>query len=235
MPAKNAVKIYSDNGYYHIYNRGVEKRLIFLDDQDYAVFISYLKTYLLPRDEKKLSQALSDPNASYKEKNKILKELRLKNFSEEITLLAYCLMPNHIHFLIKQKSPQSMNKFMSSLLIRYGMFFNRKYKRPGSLFQGVYKAALIETEDQLLYLTSYIHRNPLKQKPRKLGTQVEYLRGCLSQPSSLPEYLGTRKTEWIKPEEILAFFSKINPKLSYQSFVEQTDDMTPIQKIILDI
>ena len=59
MPAKNSLKEYSSNSYYHIYNRGVEKRLIFQDDQDYAVFLSYLQNYLMPKDIKSLTQQLS--------------------------------------------------------------------------------------------------------------------------------------------------------------------------------
>ena len=127
MPSRNSIKQYVNNSYYHIYNRGVEKRLIFLDAQDYAVFLSYLKEYLTPKNEQELRQKLSDPNTSYKEKDKILKLLRLNNFYGEITLLAYCLMPNHFHFFIKQKSAVSIDKFMQSLSTRYTMYFNCKH------------------------------------------------------------------------------------------------------------
>lgn len=236
MASKNSRKVYSENSYYHIYNRGVEKRLIFLDNQDYYVFLSYLKEYLLPKDEQKLSQQLSDPNTPYKEKSKILRLLRLNNFADEITLLAYCLMPNHFHLLIKQKSGKSIDKFMNSLCIRYAIYFNRKYKRVGSLFQDVYKAVLIENEPQLLYLSSYIHRNPGKILPKsKSATQDQVWRAYLSQPSSYPEYLGQRQTEWVKSDEILGYFSKENHQLSYQAFVEQTEDFSQIQKLVLDL
>lgn len=239
MPAKNSIKTYSENSYYHIYNRGVEKRNIFQDVQDYAVFASYLKDYLLPKNEKTLRANLSDPTKSSREKDKILKKLRLNNFSDEIILLAYCLMPNHYHFLIKQKNPNSIDKFMNSLGIRYVMYFNKKYDRVGALFQDVYKAVLIETDPQLLYLTSYIHKNPTKNLQRhSLSTQVDVLCAYTTQPSSYPEYLGQRKTEWIHPEEILAHFSKTNPNLSYQSFTEDSDDLLlvePIQNLIFDI
>lgn len=227
MPSKNSIKVYSENCFYHIYNRGVEKRLIFQDSQDYAVFLSYLKTYLLPKDEKGMRQRLSDPLTSYKEKEKILKELILNNFHGEITLLAYCLMPNHFHLLVKQRGANSIDKFMNSLSTRYTMYFNRKYERVGALYQDVYKAVLIESDEQLLYLTSYIHQNPL-------ASQGDALRAYFSQPSSYPEYLGQRKSEWVHPEEILVYFSQTNPKFSYQFFVEQTDNLLPIQKVTLD-
>lgn len=231
MPTKNSLKTYSPNSYYHIYNRGVEKRLIFLDEQDYSVFLSYLKTYLSPKNEIALHTRLANPEVSYKERDKIQKELLLKNFYKEIILVAHCLMSNHFHFLIKQKSSSGIDQFMNSFGVRYSMYFNRKYKRTGTLYQDVYKAVLIESEEQLLYLTGYIHRNPLNDR---LASQGDVLRGCCTQPSSLPEYLNLRKTEWIHPEEILTFFSKTNPRLSYQSFVEQTNDISPIGNLILD-
>lgn len=218
MPARNRTKIYIEDSYYHLYNRGVEKRLIFLDQQDYAVFLNYLKEYLLPKDEEKLSKELSNPDNSYRERDKILKLLRLNNFADEITLLAYSLMPNHFHFFIKQKSSGSIDKFMNSLGTRYTMYFNKKYRRVGSLCQGVYRAVSIETEEQFIYLSKYIHK-------QALVSQGQALQSC-EQPSSYPEYLGKRKTEWIHPEEILGYFSKTNPKLTYKSFVEENNDFS---------
>ncbi len=228
MPAKNSIKIYTDDGYYHIYNRGVEKRLIFQDAQDYSVFLSYLKEYLTPKDELELRQKLSDPNTSYKEKDKILKLLRLNNFYGEITLLAYCLMPNHFHFFVKQKSALSIDKFMQSLCTRYTMYFNRKYKRVGTLFQAVYKAVLVETEEQFIYLSKYIHK-------QALALQGETLQGWKEkQPCSFAEYLELRKTSWVSPQEIADYFSKTNPTLSYKSFVLEQDDYSVMQKMLLD-
>lgn len=224
MPARNSIKEYIANGYYHIYNRGVEKRLIFQDQQDYPVFLSYLKEYLTPKDEKSLRMKLSDPDIHYKERAKILKILRMNNFTNEITLLAYCLMPNHFHFFIKQKSPASIDKFMQSLCTRYTMYFNRKYKRVGSLFQAVYKAVLITKEDQFLHLSRYIHKQALASKGETLQDQ----------PCSYLEYLRLRKTEWIKPDEVLSYFSNINSTLSYESFVKQKEESDILKKIKLE-
>lgn len=230
MPASNRTKLYLEDSYYHIYNRGVEKRLIFLDEQDYGVFISYLKEYLSFRDEIELANRLSDPNIPYKERDRILRLLKLNNFYEEITLLAYSLMPNHFHLFIKQKGAQSIDKFMQSLATRYVMYFNRKYKRVGALFQDIYKAVIIESDEQFIYLSKYIHKQALTHN---LGTQGSTL-SAWEQPSSYPEYLGKRKTEWVHPEEVLAFFSKTNPKLSYQAFVEEINDFGMIENLTLD-
>lgn len=222
MPARNSLKQYLENGYYHLYNRGVEKRLVFLDNQDYSVFLSYLKDYLLPKNIKELSDKLTNPNTSYKEKDKIIKLLRMNNFSAEITLLAYCLMPNHFHFLIKQKNTQSIDKFMNSFGTRYTMYFNRKYKRVGSLWQAVYKAVLVKTDEQLLHLTRYIHKQALD----KLGKET--------QPSSYLDYLKKRKTEWVHPEEILSYFTSLEPKLSYESFVAQSEELKIIESLTVE-
>ena len=100
MASKNSTKIYVQNSYYHIYNRGVEKRTIFQDEQDYSVFLSYLKTYLSPKDEKSLQAILDSRESSPKDKDLSLKLLRLKNYSADLELLCYALLPNHFHLLV---------------------------------------------------------------------------------------------------------------------------------------
>ncbi len=213
MPSKNSVKEFVADSFYHIYNRGVEKRLIFQDAQDYAVFLLYLKTYLLPKDEKALQATLSDPEVLWKEKDKVLKLLRLNNFSEEISLISYCLMPNHFHLLIKQTDAMTIDTFMNSLCTRYAMYFNRKYKRVGVLFQDHYKAVRVTSDEQLLHLSRYIHRNP-----------AQLLQGAPLQSylySSYPEYLQLRISPWVASNIILDYFSKNgNASESYRSFAE---------------
>ena len=227
MPARNSQKLYVADTWYHVYNRGVEKRIIFLDSQDYGVFCSYLKEYLSVKDEAQLYSNLADTNTSTSTKDSILKALRLNNFVDEIILGAYSLMPNHFHFLIKQRNVESMDRFMSSISTRYAMYFNRKYKRVGSLYQGVYKAVLVETDEQLLQLSRYIHRNGL-------SLQGETLQTLSGQPSSYAEYLGMRQTSWVHSAEILSFFSKTNPSLSYETFVTQAEDMELIAQVTID-
>lgn len=230
MPARNSIKQYYENGYYHIYNRGVEKRKIFLDQQDYSVFLSYLKEYLLPKDEKGLHERLGEPNLSPRERDKIIKTLRLNNFSNEITLLAYCLMPNHFHFFIKQKSSGSIDKFINSIGTRYTMYFNKKYDRVGSLYQGVYKAVQITEEAQFIYLSKYIHKQALLSS-RLQGEALE------AQPSSYKDYLGEKSAHWVFSQEVLSYFSKSNPTLSYQAFVMESqteDEVITLDKFTLE-
>ena len=224
MPAKNSRKEYLENGYYHLYNRGVEKRQIFVDLQDYNVFLNYLKIYLLPKNITQLENIILSSSSDLKEKDTARKLLRLNNFSEEITLLAYCLMPNHFHFFVKQKSAGAIDQFLNSLGTRYTMYFNRKYARVGPLYQGVYKATRITTDEQFIYLTKYLHKQALVLQGHALQEQ----------PSSYLEYVSKRKSDWVHPEEVLTYFSKSNSALSYQSFVLESEDLSVINDIMID-
>ena len=230
MPAKNRIKTYVEDSFYHIYNRGVEKRQIFMDEQDIGVFLSYLKTYLLPRDDKVLKSITADPRKSYKEKSIASRALLLNNFSSELEMTAYTTMPNHFHFLVYQTSPDAIDRFMNSLGTRYTMYFNKRYKRVGPLFQGIYKGALVESDERLVYLSRYIHRNILSL-PKELQRKF---------PSSYPVYLNQIKQEWVKPERILAHFSKAEYD-SYREFVEIEDmdennkEAVTLSKVALDI
>ena len=90
--------------------------------------------------------------------------LRLKTYSKEnnFSILAYCLMPNHIHLLLKQNSTQCPQKLMASLHTSYSKFFNKKYSQVGHLFQGRYKQKTLGSNEYASYLIGYIHLNPIK-------------------------------------------------------------------------
>lgn len=228
MAAKNSRKVYQENSFYHVYNRGVEKRNIFYDDQDYSVFLSYLKNYLTPKDENKLQEILDSATSNYREKDKALKGLSLKNFNEEIDLVAYALLPNHFHFLLKQTNFDGIDRFMNAFSSRYTGYLNRKRKRVGPLYQGVYKAVLVTTEEQLLYLSKYIHRNPVEWQEKKFSHNKE-----TSLPSSLPEYLGQRRTVWVKPAAILSYFNGRTVHNSYERFISE-DGLGPLEPLLID-
>lgn len=221
MPSKNVIKNYEPGGYYHIYNRGVNKRLIFKDQKDYSTFLSYLQIYLSP------------PPTLQGSSLKVAPSRELKNYAKEIELISYCLMPNHFHLMIKQNSEYGINHFMRSLCTKYSKYFNTRHERVGHLFQGIYKAVHITNEYQFTYLTKYIHRNPLslsayKDDPRRL---LNY------KFSSYGNYLHLFKQSWVNVEDVLSYFSKTNLHLSYQNFVEEgePDDITIIKELTLDI
>ncbi|OGD93861.1 hypothetical protein A3H87_04615 [Candidatus Curtissbacteria bacterium RIFCSPLOWO2_02_FULL_42_37] len=200
MPAKNSVKIYLEGGYYHLYNRGVEKREIFVDEHDYNTFLFLLKTYLL------LPSKGSDPKTAYYSK---------KNLNGQIELLAYCLMPNHFHLLVRQKYRSAISDLMRCVNVNYVAYFNNKYERVGSLFQGKFKAVLVDSDSYLLHLSRYIHLNPASRG--KNFADYNY--------SSYLDYLGKRQNSWLNPKFILDYFksaerTKLRDYFSYQAFIE---------------
>jgi putative transposase len=211
MPRKYSLKIYIENGYYHIYNRGVEKRVIFQDSQDYNVFLSYLKYSLLPPPKPEdIKTIFTLQGLPFKGIPRIP-----KNYNDKIELLGYCLMPNHFHLLVKQLKNPTLESYMTSIITRYSMYFNKKYDRIGSLFQGPYKAILIKDDSYLLHLSRYIHLNP-----------SEHTNNLPDAYSSYADYLGLRKTKWIKTDIILNYFNqKLAPEFnkynSYKDFVEK--------------
>lgn len=227
MPSKNRNKVYKENGYYHVYNRGVDKRKIFMDEQDYAVFLHLLKYYLSP-PSKEDKHPLSDTSTA------VIRPRPIENLHQEVNLLAYCLMPNHFHLLIKQKSIDGMTKLIHKLLTIYSMYFNRRHKRIGHLFQGCYKAVLADNDEQVLHLSRYIHLNPVKL------TGSDPVRWPYS---SLAYYLGEKTAKWVKPKEILECFEKIEKnKLtnknynSYKEFVfdDKKDSKETVGRFSID-
>lgn len=212
MPQKNSIKRYYENGFYHIYNRGVEKRKIFLDRKDYLFFLHLLKTGLSEAPKKNevvpldLNQLGSDPVQGPTLKRMLLRSR--KNFFKEIDLLCYCLMPNHYHFLIRQQNPRGITEFIRSISTAYSMYFNKKYQRVGSLFQGKFKAIDIQDEGYLIWISRYIHRNPANFQ------NYPY--------SSYNDYLDKRNAVWLNPSILLEYFSpaKFRQIPNYQKFVE---------------
>ena len=213
MPRRNTIRRFTEEGIYHVYNRGVEKRDIFIDEQDYAVFLHLLKYYLSPLDLDNMHPLLQFQDFSVK------KIYPLANLEKEVDLITYCLMPNHFHLIIKQHSIDGVSKLLLKVATTYAMYFNKRYKRVGYLFQGPYRAVLVESESYLLHLSRYIHLNPVDLKG---VPPFDY------PYSSYKYFLGKARSGWIKPKIILDYFdtstSKLQPLLkhypSYQEFVE---------------
>lgn len=136
-----------ENEFYHVYNRGVEKRDIFLDRDDIERFLMSI-------------QVLNsiDPIGSLYELS--FKEKQLGDpVSKLVDVVAYCLNPNHYHLLLKQVSENGISKFMHRLGISHTLYFNEKNKRSGVLFQGKFKAIHANNNEYLLHLSAYINLN----------------------------------------------------------------------------
>jgi len=142
---------------FHILNRGVDKRNIFLDNQDYFRFVHNLFEFNDPSPVFNLGYFLNR-NQSIDLRSRYIKRKPRKLIVE---ILAFCLMPNHFHLLIRQKEKGGITKFMRKLGVGYAKYFNQKYQRTGALFQGRYKAVLVNREAHFIHLPYYIHFNPL--------------------------------------------------------------------------
>lgn len=223
-----------ENGYYHIYNRGVDKRDIFIDEKDYVVFLGLLKRYLTPFQPRADFQAHTENSFRAFE----VRPGYRSDLYDKITLVCYCLMPNHLHLMVKQTTKKAITDFMRALMNSYVFYFNKRYERTGTLFEGRFKGVLVETEPYLLHLTRYIHLNPLDLVLEN-EDQIKYVREYPY--SSYQNYLGMRRAEWVQPHEILSFFKSaqrmgLRDVLSYQSFVEdyRDDSREILSEVALD-
>ncbi|MBU6388767.1 transposase [Patescibacteria group bacterium] len=181
--------------FYHLYNRGTEKRDIFLTEADRERFLALL--YFSNAEE---SVHISNIQ---KYQGRTLIEL-LSTIDQGETLIdicAYCLMPNHFHLLVREKKDGGISRFMQKLMTGYTMYFNKRYERSGALFQGKYKAAHAGDDRYLKYLVSYIHLNPVKLiEPRWKETGIRDRKTAKKflhayRYSSYPDYLKLQRGE----------------------------------------
>lgn len=200
---------FANGCFYHIYNRGVEKRKIFMDKWDHLRFLETLDFYRKAPTPMKLSDF----------RRGVVKFKKIENQTELVRIYCFCLMPNHFHLLIQQLADGGISEFLRRVADSYTRYFNTKYKRVGSLFQGRFKAKLIETDEYLLQVSKYIHRNTFPL-PMWEGRVYPY--------SSYPYYLSGEQHTFCDTNFISSYFSKSNPNLTYQSFVEEAEFDDPI-------
>lgn len=175
--------------YYHLYNRGNSKQKIFKDKNDYIRFLGLLFA------------CNSSENFKIDNLNKKESLLNAPRGKQIVHIGAYCLMPNHFHILLTDTGEGNISKFMQKLTTAYVMYYNKKYQRSGSLFEGKFKAEHSDTDKYLKYLFSYIHLNPVKliePKWREKGIQnkskvLKYLEQYTY--SSYLDYLGVGRGE----------------------------------------
>lgn len=199
---------FSSGYFYHVFNRGVEKRSIFLDRKDYLRFLETLDFYRLSPTPVKLS----DFRRNKGKYNKSIDQ------NELVKILCYCLMPNHYHLLVQQLNENGISTFLRKLSDSYTKYFNTKYERIGPLFQGTFKAKIIESDEYLLYVSKYIHKNafPLKMWEGKIYPY-----------SSYNYYLTGGLHPFCDSQFILNYFSKRNQGLDYKRFVEDINYSIP--------
>lgn len=149
--------VFGPNEFYHIYNRGTEKRVIFSCRADYERFLALL--YLCNSKE--------NIHLNNYPKLRLAERLSLGRADSIINIGAYCLMPNHFHLVVRGKEDNGISRFMQKVLTGYTMYFNKRNERNGVLFQGKFKAIHVKNDEYLKYLISYIHLNPIKIIDRK--------------------------------------------------------------------
>lgn len=187
--------------FYHIYNRGSEKRPIFENQRDYQRFLKTLKYYQVAGPKPRFSKFPS------------LTVTALDDSQKLVEIIAFCLMPNHFHLLLRQLQDNGITEFLSKLSNSYTKYYNIKYNRVGPLFQGEFKAVIMESDEQLIHVSRYIHLNPISSAIIKSLDKYQW--------SSYSEYIGIQRTELCAKEEILGHFK--NPQDYTQFILDQAD------------
>ena len=189
----------AEQGYYHVFNRGVDKKVIFIDQGDYERFL-FLLLYL---QGDFVIKNLQREFVQHRVLHKLNVSSLCKEFEKDICkdrqveIVNFCIMPNHFHLTVHELQKGGLSKYMHRLLNSYSKFFNTKYERNGHAFQGAYKSVVILHDNQLSYTSAYIHHNPKE------------LQGWNQNPeeyawSSYQDYIGeNRWGNLLKPEIIL--------------------------------
>lgn len=216
--------------YYHIYNRGNNKQLIYNNKRDLArllLLFIYLQSPVCLKNISRLTTnfshfvqnlVLHKMNDEVKEEKKII-ELRY------IELISFVLMPNHFHLIVRELEKGGISKYIHRTLVAYTKYFNKKYESSGHLFQGTYQAVHIKDDEQLLYLSAYIHRNPREIKEWK-NKEHNY-------PwSSYQDYIAkNRWGELLKNEIVIKQFTDTE---EYKHFVEHSGAKDLSEEISID-
>lgn len=204
-----------NDGYYHVFNRGVEKRDIFLDDADYSRFLQTMHYYQFSGPKPRLST---------------YKRFRRNDFESHpkiVEIISYCLMPNHFHLILRQIGDNGISEFMSKSTNSYTKFINTKNKRIGSLLQGQFKAEVIETDEHLIQVNRYVHLNPFVAELVKDPEDFFY--------SSYKEYTGNSTHIVCNTQPILSLFSS---KKSYSEFIKDyagySKELHKIKHLLID-
>ena len=215
MPSKYVVRNFAEDSCYHVFNRGVEKRNIFLDEEDYTTLQSHLFKYLQPIE--KVAEKYPDTPV----------RLYGKNLSEEVELVAYCLMPNHFHLLLKQNTKDGVSKLLKRVTNAYTLYFNQKNDRIGGLMQGRFRAAGIDNESLFIHLVRYIHLNPVVSGLTQDLTSYRW--------SSYGDYLGQPAELPSSKSKVLSYFPSVGAfKGFHEDQIDYAKDLEKIKHLAID-
>jgi len=192
---------------YHIYNKSIAGFIIFNNGHEYQRILAAVRYYTISKHSSCLARFLELNEESACHINALLTDY-LSEKPKLVDIVAYCLMPTHIHLILKQLAENGISRFMNNVFNSYTRYFNAKHKRKGPLWEGRFKSKFIETDEQLLHLSRYIHLNPVTAFLTDKPESWEY--------SSYREYLCFEKVLRICSfNEII----KISP-VDYKKFIE---------------
>lgn len=219
MPYRKIV--FANGEIYHVYNRGVAGLPTFPTNKYYQRFLSLVEYYRFQNISTSYSTLMKKP---IQLKREILETLRKDNILN-VEILAFCLMPNHFHFLLKQISEKGLVHFIGNVQNSYVKYLNIKEGRAGPLFQSAFKAKRIETDQQLIHVSRYIHLNPSTSYLTEIKNLITYPWSSLS--SYTNQSLNT--LSFINTEIILSLFKNLE---GYKNFVfDQAEYQRELNKI----
>lgn len=210
---------------YHIFSRSIADFIIFNNNHDYERMRQVIQYYKINNNNIRysdFSNLKSVNKAGFYNTLEIIK----KDKKEFIQLVAYCLMPTHIHLVLKQLTEKGISKYLKNILNSYTRYFNIAHKRKGPLWEGRFKSVLVTSDEQLQHLIRYIHLNPATAKLVDKPDNWQF--------SSYKEYLDINNNIAIcqfdnllevKPSQYSKF---TNNQISYQR------ELAKIKKIIID-
>ena len=217
MPVRKQLLV--NNEIYHVFNRGVASSPIFKNIRDYSRFIKLIDYYRFSNTFLSFSSYL---DLSTNLKQELITKMK-KTLIPAVEIYAYCLMPNHFHFLVKQLTTDGIKSTFSRVQNGYAKYINMKNKRTGPLFESRFKVKRIESEEMLLHVSRYIHLNPSTAfliKPESLFNYTW---------SSYPEYIGYKKPVFVNPDFILRISGSSQ---KYKTFVlDQADYQRKLSEI----
>lgn len=213
---------------YHLYNRGVDKRSIFLNDSYFSRFTSLLKHYL--RFDYPYSLLLQRRRKCEDVKSLALKLERHRWERPLVDILSFCLLPNHFHLQVKQLVENGISTFMHRLGTSYTNYFNIRNERVGRLFQGPFKSVRVENEGQFLCLNRYIHVNPIAADLASIKNLTAW------RWSSLSEYVGKCKdgARICNTKEIFNYFKDTASYLDFVLADFQRSERQSLEGLALD-
>jgi putative transposase len=203
---------FANGEYYHIFNRGTDKRKIFMRNEDLQRFFQSMCEFNTPDPIGSIYEKTYCP----KKKIENLASKNSKNDGQLVNFICYCLNPNHYHFLLKQVTDKGIEKFIHRLGTGYTKYFNNKYKRSGVLFQGKFKAVHIDSNEQLLHTSVYVNQN---DKIHTFGSRASKKGKESVSLSSWDEYTGKSKFNFCRKNDVLGQFKN---KKEYKQFAERT-------------